>query len=317
MHEISNGKTDCNSIFDLTIIGAGPAGMTACVYAARKKLKTALISELIGGQMTWTWDIENYMGYQFITGPELSAKFEQQITQFPITRAFEKVSRIERIDKHFRCITDTGNIYDSRAVIIATGKQSRELGVPGEKEFRGKGVSYCAICDAPLYRGVPVAVIGCGNSGIEAAESAAKYSSEVHVVCPVPWHADPILTEKVKQLPSVKEHTGFMVEQINGDQYVENIVIKNNSQDKEVNLDVKGIFIEIGLTPNTGFCKGFVELNNWGEIIINNRNETSIPGVFAAGDATDVPEKQIIIAAGEGAKATLSAYRYLLNSNDI
>jgi alkyl hydroperoxide reductase subunit F len=316
MPEIVGEMTDQKSLFDLTIIGAGPSGMTACVYAARKKLKTNLISENIGGQMTWTWDIENYMGYQFITGPELVAKYEQQVSQFPINIAYEKVEKIERNGKYFRCITNTGNAYDSKSIIISTGKRSRELGVPGETGFRGKGVSYCAVCDAPLYRNVPVAVIGCGNSGIEAAESASKYASLVHVVCPVPWHADPVLIDKVKKLPSVIEHSGFQVEEIIGNEYVESIVIKNIVQDKKVNLDVQGIFIEIGLMPNTDFCKGFVELNNWGEIVINSRNETSVQGVFAAGDVTDVPEKQIIIAAGEGAKATLSAYRYLLNSND-
>jgi len=297
---------------DLTIVGAGPAGMTAAVYSARKKLETTLITEIIGGQMTLTWDIENYMGYQFISGPELTSKFEKQTEQFPVDVVFDTVARIELINGNFRCITASGKKFDSWALLICTGKRSRELGVPGEKEFRGRGVSYCAICDAPLYRDVPVAVVGCGNSGIEAAESVSKYASDVHVVCPVPWMADPILIEKVRKYPGIKEYTGYLVNKITGDQVVQEIVVRNTNSGEDRTLKVSGVFIEIGLIPNSEFCKNVMELNKWGEIVVNNRNETSVRGIFAAGDVTDVPEKQIIIAAGEGAKAALSAYRYLL-----
>jgi len=303
-------------IYDVIVIGGGPGGLTAVVYLARKKLDTLLVSKDIGGQVILTSDIENYMGYQYITGQELIRKFQKQVSQFPIDISInEEVENLESKDKKISVLTKSGKNFTGKAVIIASGKRSRPLDVPGEKEFVGRGVSYCATCDAPLFAGKDVAVIGGGDSALEAIIDLAKVECNIYAIHRKSyWDAEPILIERVERLESVKRFFGYVIEEIKGDRSVSSVSIKSQDGKKREELSVAGVFIEIGLVPNSEFVKGIVALNDIGEILANCACETNAPGIFAAGDVTSVPEKQIVVAAGEGAKAALSAYRFLLKS---
>lgn len=302
--------------YDLIIIGAGPAGMTAAVYAARKQIPTLLVSGDVGGQVLLTAHIENYMGYQFITGGELMEKFAEQVNRYPLDQRLEdKVTLIRKHDESgFSVETAGGGNYQGRAVIVATGKRSRPLNVPGEKEMVGRGVSYCATCDAPFFRDLEVAVIGGGNSAMEAALDLMKIAREVHLVHRShDWRADAVLLDQVLSSDRVRVHQGFIVREIKGDKIKGVEVLRIAPQDggPEQDLPVQGVFIEIGLIPNTDVVRGLAELNEEGEMVVDCQSRTSVPGLFAAGDVTNVPEKQIVVAAGEGAKAALTAFRYL------
>jgi len=296
-------------IYDLIIIGAGPAGITAAVYAARKKIDTLVVTKDIGGQAALSGDIQNYTGYQFISGPELAEKFEEHMRKFNFDiRENEEVTKLDAKQNNFLIKTDK-NSYRAKAVIVASGKKSRELGVSGEKEFKNKGLAYCATCDAPLFSGDDVAVIGGGNSALDAVLQLMKIANHVYVIN-ITDHliGDEIMQEKIKKSKKVTILNNSQVIEILGDDFVNAIKIEKDK--KEETLAVQGIFVEIGLTPNSNFA---VDLNKTksGEIKVNNKNITNIPGIFAAGDVTDVFEKQIIIAAGEGAKAALSVFHYL------
>ncbi len=296
-------------MYDLIIIGAGPAGITASVYAARKRLNFLVITLDIGGQAAWSGDIENYTGYQFITGPDLASKFESHMRQYNFDmKENEEVLDIVRMDGYFKVKTHKSE-YEAKAVIVASGKVSRELGVPGEKEFKHKGLSYCATCDGPLFNNKDVAVVGGGNSALDAALQMIRIARRVYMININPsLGGDTILREKVERDSKVTVLNNTRTTAILGDKMITGIKILR--ADKEDDLAVQGVFVEIGLIPNSGFAKG-VEKNKYGEIIVNCRNETNIPGLFAAGDVTDVHEKQIVIAAGEGSKAALSAFKYL------
>jgi len=301
-------------MYELIIIGGGPAGMTASVYAARKKINTLLISGDIGGQGLTTWLVENYMGYQFIEGRELMQKFEEQVKQFPTDVKVEvgkRAERLSRVDGGFEVRTDRGETYQAKAAILATGKRPRQLNVPGEKELLGRGVTYCAICDGPLFADVKVAVIGGGNSALEAADDMVKIADHVYLVSLTPLTGDQILIDKVKAANNLTIFLEHEVLEIKGDSRVKGIKIRDLKSKQERELEVGGIFIEIGLIPNSELVKELVTLNRLGEIEVNCGNETGVPGFFAAGDVTSVPDKQIVIAAGEGAKAALQAHRYL------
>lgn len=296
-------------MYDLIIIGAGPAGITASVYAARKRINFLVITEDIGGQAAWSGDIENYTGYQFITGPELASKFEEHMRKYGISlNEGEKVIDIRRVEE--RISVKTGkNQYEARTVIIASGKRSRELAVPGEKEFKNKGLTYCATCDAPLFAGKDVAVIGGGNSALDAALQLIKIAHHVFLINIVSrLTGDPVMIEKLEGSDAVSIMNNTQVLAISGDNMVAGIRVKSGSEEKT--LAVQGVFVEIGLIPNSHFAPD-VSKNSLGEIKVDCYNQTNIPGIFAAGDVTDVPEKQIIIAAGEGSKASLTAFRYL------
>ena len=296
-------------IYDLIIIGAGPAGITAAVYAARKKIDTLVVSKDIGGQAALSGDIQNYTGYQFISGPELAEKFEEHMRKFNFDiRENEGVTKLVAKQNNFLVKTDK-NSYRAKTVIVASGKKSRELGVSGEKEFKNKGLVYCATCDAPLFSEDDVAVIGGGNSALDAALQLMKIANHVYIIN-IADHltGDEIMQEKIKKSKKVSILNNSQVIEILGDNFVNAIKIEKDK--KEETLAVQGIFVEIGLIPNSDFAVDLNKTKN-GEIKVNNRNETNIPGIFAAGDVTDVFEKQIIIAAGEGAKATLSVFRYL------
>ncbi|MFA5156733.1 MAG: FAD-dependent oxidoreductase [Candidatus Omnitrophota bacterium] len=297
-------------MYDLIIIGAGPAGITAAVYAARKRIKQLVISMDIGGQAAWSGDIENYTGYQFISGPELAAKFEEHMRKFEIElKEQETVTQVLRSGDKILVKTNKTE-YAAASVIIASGKRTRELGVPGETEFKNKGLTYCATCDAPLFSGKNVAVIGGGNSALDAAIQLMRIAKHVYIInIAAALTGDAIMQEQVNTSPLVTVINNSQVTAVLGDKMVSAIQIKKEGRIETIPLE--GIFVEIGLIPNSEFASS-IEKNQLGEIKVNCRNETSIEGIFAAGDVTDVPEKQIIIAAGEGSKAALSVFRYLI-----
>ena len=296
-------------IYDLAIIGAGPAGITAAVYAARKKMDPLVITKDIGGQATLSGDIQNYTGYQFITGPELAIKFEEHMRKFNFEiKENEEVKELISPKGTFLVKTDKDN-YQAKTVIVASGKRSRELGVTGEREFRNKGLTYCATCDGPLFAGRDVAVIGGGNSALDAVLQLIKIANKIYVINITDnLTGDGIMQEKIRADNKVFIFNNSRVKEILGDSFVRAIKIEEDKEEKI--LAVQGIFVEIGLIPDSEFAPS-LEKNERKEIVVNQRNETNIQGVFAAGDVTNVPEKQIIIAAGEGAKAVLSAFRYL------
>jgi len=307
------GKTEL--IYDLGIIGGGPAGMTAAVYAARKKLKTLLISKDLGGQVLWTAEVENYMGYQYIEGKALMSKFKEQVRHFPIDQEIgEEVRRLEQNGGIFSIFTRAGKKFRAKTVIIASGKRSRPLNVPGEKKLIGRGISYCSICDAPFFENKEVAVIGGGNSAFETVLDLVKIASKIYLIdIASSWKADPILLEQIeKEKKKVTFFPAHRVAEIKGKDKVEGITIESLDEKDTKRLSVQGVFIEIGLVPNSELAKPLVKLNQIGEIVVDCSNRTNIPGLFAAGDVSSVPEKQIIIAAGEGAKATLTAHQYLM-----
>lgn len=301
-------------MFDLTVIGGGPAGMTAVVYAARKKLNTLLVTQDIGGQVLWTRDIQNYMGYQFVTGPELMVKFEEQVKLFPVTIKYENVVKLEKMpDNSFTIHTAEGTVYQSKAVIIASGKRPRRLNVPGETELTGMGVSYCATCDGPLFASMTVAVVGSGNSALQAAVELANVAEKVYLVSRDPYIADPVIIDLLKKYPNLEEIKEHESQEIVGKYAVEKYIIHvNGHPEQSRELSVQGVFVEVGLIPNSEFAD-LVERNEFGEIMVDCRARTSVEGLFAAGDVTDGPDKQIIIAAGDGSKAALVAYEYLLH----
>ncbi|MFQ5835325.1 MAG: NAD(P)/FAD-dependent oxidoreductase [bacterium] len=303
-------------IYDLVIIGGGPAGMTAAVYAARKRLKTLLISKDLGGQVLLTSEVENYMGYQYIEGEQLVNKFKEQVRHFPIDQEIgEEVEKLNKEEKIFSIRVKGGKKFRGKTAIIASGKRSRSLNVSGEKRLIGRGVSYCSICDAPFFEGKEVAVIGGGNSAFEAALDLVKIASKIYLAdIASTWRADPVLVEQIEKEKKVTSFPRHKVKEIKGDDRVETITIEALDRGQIKSLSVQGVFIEIGLVPNSEFARPLVKLNQAGEIIVDCSNQTNIPGLFAAGDVSSVPEKQIIIAAGEGAKATLTAHQYLMRS---
>jgi len=299
-------------MYDLIIVGGGPAGMTAAVYAARKRIDALLLSKDLGGQPLWTSTVENYMGYQYIEGPELMRKFEEQVRQFPLEQKIgQGAVAVSRSDDGFEVTTEKDERYQAKAVIVATGKRPRELNVPGEQRLRGRGVTYCAICDGPLFAGQKVAVIGGGNSALEAADDMIKIAEHVYLVSITPLTGDRILIDKIKDVPNLTMFLEHEVVEVEGSNFVEGIRIRELKSGEEKRIEVGGVFVEIGLSPTSDLVKGLVSLNSGGEIEVNCANETDIPGLFAAGDVTNVPEKQIVVAAGEGAKAALQAHRYL------
>ncbi|MFN3966643.1 MAG: NAD(P)/FAD-dependent oxidoreductase [Endomicrobiia bacterium] len=298
-----------NNVYELIIIGAGPAGITASIYAARKKMNFVVITKDIGGQTILSSSIENYTGYQFITGVELVQKFKEHIESFNIlVKENEPVISVKK-EKDIIIIETTKEKYYTKTVVIASGRVPRKLNVKGEEEFKNRGVTYCATCDGPLFSGKDVAVIGGGNSALDAVLQLIKIAKKVYLIdIAKQLRADPIMVEKAKNSEIVKIYNSTKVLEIYGTNFVEGIKIIQN--DKIENLSVEGIFIEIGSLPASDFIRD-VAKNETGEIIVNCKCETNISGIFAAGDVTNVPSKQVIVACGEGAKAALSAFEYL------
>jgi alkyl hydroperoxide reductase subunit F len=300
---------------DLVIIGAGPAGITAAVYAARKRLDFLVVSSDIGGQTAWSADVENYTGYQFITGLELVAKFEEHLKQFHVeVKEGESVTRVEKTARGSFLAHTAKASYEARAVIVASGRRPRWLDVKGEQALRNRGVSYCATCDGPLFADKEVAIVGGGNSALDAALQMMKIASKVYLVNLNPaLGGDPIMREKVEASPKVTVLNGAVTREVLGEAFVRGLRVEHQGRIRE--LGVQGVFVEIGSVPNSDIVD-FVDRNKSGEIIVDNLNRTSAPGVFAAGDVTDVPEKQIIVAAGEGAKSVLGVFHFLSRAEE-
>ncbi len=296
-------------VYDMLILGAGPAGITASVYALRKRLDILVVSKDIGGQAAWSSDVENYTGYQFISGLELTEKFREHMQSAGVAVNMpEEVKKLSR-EKNLLKVSTDKNDYFSRTVVLATGKRPRPLDVPGEKKFKNRGVTYCATCDGPLFRDKNVAVIGGGNSAMDAVLQLMKICPRVYLINSAGrLSGDAVMIEKIEAADNVKIMNDTEVRAISGAEFVRAVEISSGNTGKKI--DVEGVFVEIGLIPNSE-CAALLQQNALGEIIVNNRNETEINGIFAAGDVTDVPEKQIIVACGEGAKASLSAFRYL------
>jgi alkyl hydroperoxide reductase subunit F len=305
--------TDLNKVYDVAVIGAGPAGLAAAIYAVRKNLSTILIAFDLGGQLGTTYEVANYPGFQLVSGPDLVQKFFQHVEQYGIEKLIgEKVTGIQ-IDGRVKILkTASGREIHAKAVIITTGAQKRKLNIPGEKELAGKGVVYCSTCDGPLFKDLTIAIIGGGNSGLEAAIEMDGVAKKVYLVSREEWTGDAILQDKVavaKRVEALKYHQPM---EIHGKERVEGLTVKNLQTGETRRLEVQGVFIEIGLFPQTDFVLDLVETNERGEIKVDRHGQTGVRGIFAAGDATDSHDKQIIIAAGEGAKAALGAFEYLV-----
>ena len=307
----SSGTRD--TLYDVIIIGCGPAGMTAAIYSARKGLKTLVLSKDVGGQLNLSAELENYLGFSSIEAPDLINRFEEHVERFDITRVIgEEVVNLEVTDKIKLVHTRAGNRYQGRALIIASGKIPRPLGIPGESRLLGKGVAYCATCDAPFYKDKVVAVVGGGNSALEAAGELERWATHVYLVVRNTYSADDILVDRVTRLAKVEVLLNYDTLEILGAQQVTGLRVRSRDDHSERTLAVDGIFVEIGLLPNTGFAMDVLALNASGEIIIDCQTHTGVPGVFAAGDVTNVRDKQVLVAAGEGVKAALQAHDYLL-----
>jgi alkyl hydroperoxide reductase subunit F len=304
------------TLYDVIIVGGGPAGLTAAVYAARKMLKVLLVTQNIGGQALYSLDVENYMGYQFISGQDLMDNFEKQVEKYNVKQVFSEVKSVTKENEAFVTRSEKGDEFRGKTAIVATGKKSRTLNVQGLDRLIGRGVSYCATCDAPLFADLDVAVVGGGNSAITAAYELTSIARKVYLVNRSPLKADEIYLEKIRDAPNIECLIGYELVDVTGEDALNSATLRNLSDSSSVTLPVAGIFIEIGLIPNSDIVKDLVLLNDDKEIVVSCDCSTSLPGVFAAGDVTTVPEKQIIVAAGEGAKAAISAYKYLLKEGE-
>jgi alkyl hydroperoxide reductase subunit F len=296
--------------YDVLIVGGGPAGSSAAVYAARKGLRTGIVAEHFGGQVSNTLDIENLIGTKKTDGPKLVRALEEHVKEYAVDiHNLQRAWSLRKTDL-IEVELENGAVLRGKTVIISTGASWRKLGVPGEADYANKGVAYCPHCDGPLFKGKNVAVIGGGNSGVEAAIDLAGIVGHVTVLQYGPkLTADAVLVKKLESLPNVAIITDAKTDEIYG---VEKVTGIRYNRDKTV--EVEGVFIQIGLVPNTDWLKGSVELTQWGEVVIDHHNSTNIPGVFAAGDCTNIPYKQIIIAMGEGSNASLSAFDYLIRN---
>jgi len=297
-------------LFDIAVVGGGPAGASAAIYTARKGLKTVIIAEKFGGQLQETKGIENMISIPYTEGVKLSAQLSQHVANYPITLLeHRRVSEITG-DGDRRIQLESGEYLTAKAIIIATGAKWRELGIPGEKEHIGQGVAFCAHCDGPFYKNKKVAVVGGGNSGVEAAIDLANIASEVTLLeYADELKADGVLIEKLKGLPNAKIVTQAKSTQVLGDgKRVVGLEFLDRKSEKVHKLEVDGVFVQIGLLPNTQFVKNLLELTKYGEIVVDVKGRTSVPGIYAAGDVTTIPFKQIVMALGDGAKVALTAF---------
>ncbi|MFL1585264.1 alkyl hydroperoxide reductase subunit F [Stutzerimonas stutzeri] len=313
-------KLKAKDAFDVLVVGGGPAGAAAAIYAARKGIRTGVAAERFGGQVLDTMAIENFISVKETEGPKLARALEEHVREYEVDimnlqRASQLIPAGE--DGLHRVRFDNGGELKAKTLILATGARWREMNVPGEQEYRGRGVAYCPHCDGPLFKGKRVAVIGGGNSGVEAAIDLAGIVAHVTLLeFGEDLRADAVLQRKLNSLPNVRVLKMAQTTEVKGDgQKVTGLVYKDRSSEEIHSVELEGIFVQIGLLPNSEWLKGTLELSRFGEIIVDAKGQTSIPGVFAAGDVTTVPYKQIVIAVGEGAKASLSAFDHLIRTS--
>jgi len=311
-------KLSAQAPYDVLIVGGGPAGAAAAVYAARKGIRTGIVAERFGGQVNDTLGIENYVSVLETDGPKFAAALEAHVKAYDVP-----IMNLQRVDQLVPAAEPNGLIeiklangghLKSKTVILSTGARWRNVNVPGEAQYKNKGVAYCPHCDGPLFKGKRVAVIGGGNSGVEAAIDLAGVVAHVTLIeFDTKLRADAVLVNKLKSLPNVTIYTNAQTTEITGDgQKVNGLTYKDRATEASHHIELEGVFVQIGLVPNTEWLKGTLELSRHGEIVVDARGQTSLPGVFAAGDATTVPFKQIIIATGDGAKAALGAFDHLM-----
>ena len=314
-------KIDSKEAFDMLIVGGGPAGAAAAVYAARKGIRTGVASEKFGGQTLDTLGIENFISVKETEGPKFALALEEHVRAYDVDimnmqRAKALVLNTGPGKDLIEIQLESGASLKSKSVVISTGARWRNINVPGETEFKNKGVAYCPHCDGPLFKGKHVAVIGGGNSGVEAAIDLAGVVGHVTLIeYDTALRADAVLVRKLHSLANVTVITNAQTTEITGDQKVNALIYKERATSALHTIELEGVFIQIGLVPNTDWLKGVIELSKHGEIIVDAKGQTSVPGVFAAGDATTVPFKQIIIAAGDGAKAALGAFDHLMRTS--
>ena len=309
-------KLSAKDPFDVLVVGGGPAGAAAAIYAARKGIRTGIVAERFGGQVLDTLGIENFISIKETEGPKLVAALEEHVKQYEVDvmnhQRAAKLAPGALAEVHL----ENGGVLKAKTVILATGARWRNMNVPGEKEFSGKGVAYCPHCDGPLFKGKRVAVIGGGNSGVEAAIDLAGIVSHVTLLeFAEDLRADAVLQKKLYSLPNAKVIKNAQTTEVTGVDKVSGLMYQDRASGETHWIELEGIFVQIGLLPNTDFLKGAIELTRSGEVIIDDKGHTSMPGVFAAGDCTTVPYKQIIIAMGEGAKASLSAFDHLIRTS--
>ncbi|MEN2507334.1 alkyl hydroperoxide reductase subunit F [Stutzerimonas stutzeri] len=314
-------KLSAKDAFDVLVVGGGPAGAAAAIYAARKGIRTGVAAERFGGQVLDTMTIENFISVNETEGPKLARALENHVREYDVDimnlqRAAQLIPA-EKAGGLHEIKLENGASLKAKTLILATGARWREMNVPGEQEYRGRGVAYCPHCDGPLFKGKRVAVIGGGNSGVEAAIDLAGIVAQVTLLeFDSQLRADAVLQKKLNSLPNVTVITSALTSEVHGDgQKVTGLTYKDRNSSEFHQLELEGIFVQIGLLPNSDWLKGTVELTSRGEIIVDARGETSLPGIFAAGDVTTVPYKQIVIAVGEGAKASLSAFDHLIRSS--
>jgi len=299
--------------YDLIIVGGGPAGLTAAAYAIRKRIETMLVSEDLGGKTNYKFSVPGIETHPIIDGEELVSKFKSQLQYLDFARHLDKVTKIERTTDGFLVSTKGGQVFKGRATIIATGIMPRRLSVPGEKEFLGRGVSYSAVSHAPLFIDLDVAVVGQGTTALQAVAELAQIAKHITVIGMPTKLVDSALGQKLKADPKLKFLTDYEVEEIRGKAAVEEILIRSKADKSEQVIPVQGVFVELGYQTDGDLYAHMVKTAADGRIMISENNQTNIPGLFAAGDITDVNAQQVVIAIGEGANAALSAYNYLLS----
>ncbi len=304
-------------IYDVAIIGAGPAGLSASIYARRRNLSVVIISNEIGGEVAEAGEIENYLGFKSISGADLARKFEEHARKFNPDIQFDFVKKIEKDGENFKIVCESSDCR-AKTVIIATGRVHRRLEIPGEKEFVGHGVSYCVTCDAPFFQGKTVAVVGGGNTAVTSAILLSKIAKKVYLIHRRDqFRADEIEVDRMKKLDNVELVLNSVVKEIKGDKIVKSVVVENTKTGERKEMTLDGVFINIGEVANSTFLDGMVDLNDRGEIIVNENCETNQDGIFAAGDVTNIRDKQIITSAAQGAIAAMSAYTYLYKRKRI
>ncbi|PKG24246.1 alkyl hydroperoxide reductase subunit F [Niallia nealsonii] len=301
--------------FDVLVVGGGPAGASAAIYAARKGIRTGIVAERFGGQIMDTMSIENFISMKYTEGPKLAASLEEHVKEYDIdVMNLQRAKRLEKKDL-IEIELENGAVLKSKAVILSTGARWRNVGVPGEAEFKNKGVAYCPHCDGPLFAGKRVAVIGGGNSGVEAAIDLAGIVKHVTVLeFSSELKADSVLQERLHSLPNVTVLKNAQTKEITGTDKVNGISYMDRETEEIKHIELEGVFVQIGLVPNTDWLGDTVERTRMGEIVVNNHGATNVPGVFAAGDCTNSPYKQIIISMGSGANASLGAFDYLIRN---
>jgi alkyl hydroperoxide reductase subunit F len=302
--------------YDVLVVGGGPAGASAAVYAARKGIRTAIVAERFGGQVMDTMGIENLIGTRYTEGPKLVASLEEHVKEYAVdVFNLQRANKLTKSGKTIAIELESGATLKSKTVILATGARWRNLGVPGEAEFRNRGVAYCPHCDGPLFKGKHVAVVGGGNSGVEAAIDLAGIVGHVTVFEFMPtMKADQVLQDRLHSLPNVSVHTNVQVKEITGDERVNGITYVERDTGAEQHTALDGVFVQIGLVPNTDWLGNDVERTRFGEVVVDHHGATDVPGVFAAGDCTNTPYKQIIISMGSGATAALGAFDYMIRN---